>query len=954
MPRRHLRQARSQPLIIIRRIHSARRLEWVLQSPWIKSIVHLFLIMKYLLVIMMIMLGTGNRLRAQGGSWHPAGADLAYPRTLLHTRADLDRIRNSIQLPERRAIYLSLWADVQKIPDSDNTSTSGRRARATFAKNAAFVGLIARQSDGGRGLRPLSDSQSQALLTTTRSLLENINTDVEVFATWTGTTPYTEWQWRSKELIDYLIAFDLLRGAGVTATTLAASQARIQEFAGHLFQQSTTSLGGFSFFRSIKNNHTLMTAAALGLAALVLNEATSLNSNEQPLNWAGAGLYHIDNILWRDAQRQSDSTRVTGYAEGPYYFKYAMLNCLPFFRAMGNFLPDSTASQVYTFGGTARRIANPYFDPKYDRLYDWLTAIRMPDGRFPALDDSYVDMGMPELALTGKRRYVKPMFYSKFSGTPLASLVAQLRDITVDMRAAWLAAAVLPAVLSPLEPGTPTLTVLPGSGNLVFRSGDDSLATYLHLYGRGELAQSNSGGHSQGDASSFILHAKGQLLALDPGYLSYARRGEVGQASNHNLVLVDGAGPAMGSPGMASPVQSTVQNALQTPALAYGEVRTSYQNTSLTRKVLFVRQTYFLLVDAISASGPHTFTWQLHGYGQQGGTSLTGYFINNLPVHEGVWQKNGVSLLAHVTSTGGTATYTTATAPHETTYNTAENHTVLLVQHTGEAPVQFLAALFPYSGLRPRVMTTSQPATAALTTISSEFIDVAFTQADSLVRIDASGKLPQAVSADGLLNFYSAASSGGFAQLFVQEGTQLNLGAQTVVHSTRRATLSWQRTSTTRFGGYASRATTLTLALDRAPLTVTGPDLLSYSYAASRHQLTVTLGAASTFQVVLPAGTALSAGPEAETSGKPTPLAPTLLPALPQPAATTLLVQVAGTNQPVTLLLLDGVGRKVRQQLCHQQAQIDVSMLTPGLYYLVGYDEAGRPLAGRQTIVVGL
>ena len=318
----------------------------------------------------------------------------------------------------------------------------------------------------------LPDAQRNALVVNARGLLESINTNVEAFATLSGTTPYTEWQWRSKELIDYLIAYDLLRGAGETATSLAASQARIQAFAGNLYLQSTKPLFSLTFYSTVKNNHTLMTAAALGLAAVVLNDATSPDRNQQPASWAGAGLYNIDNVLWRDAQRQSDSTQVAGYAEGPYYFKYAMLNCLPFFRAMGNFLPDSRLA--YTFGTTTRCIRNPYYDPKYCLLYDWVMAILMPDGRLPALEDSYVDMGMPELALTGKSRYAKSGYFSKLSGTSMISATAQLRDITVDMRAAWLSAAVVPTLQS-----QPALTVLPGSGNLVFRSGNGSLATYL-------------------------------------------------------------------------------------------------------------------------------------------------------------------------------------------------------------------------------------------------------------------------------------------------------------------------------------------------------------------------------------------------------------------------------------------------------------------------------------------
>jgi hypothetical protein len=990
------------------------------------------------MVVAMVLLGSLGQVLAQttGGSWQPAGANLGYPRTLLKANA-LDNVRASLAAPDRLALYRSLWADVQGAPTADNTTSAGRRARATWAKNAAFVVLLSQQPATGSGLTGLSDAQRSASVSGTRSLLENLNPSVEVFATWTGTTPYTEWQWRSKELIDYLIAYDLLRGAGESAASLRASQLKLQVFAGNLYRQATTPLLWVTFFGTIKNNHTLMTSAALGMAAVVLNDASSADANQQPTNWAGAGLYHIDNVLWRDAQRQSDSTQVAGYAEGPYYAKYALLNCLPFFRALGNFLPDGR--QAYTFGGTTRRLRNPYFDPKYTRLYDWLTAIMLPDGRLPALEDSYVDMGMPELALTGRAEYVRPMYFSKLSGTNMASAQAQLRDATVDMRAAWLAAAVLP---SPQR--QPALTVLPNSGNLVFRSGSDSAATYLHLYGRGGLAQTNAGGHSQGDASSFILHAQGQILALDPGYLSYDRRGEVGQASHHNLVLVDGAGPALGTPGAASPAQSAIGAAFRTPRLCYGEVITSYQGVRIVRKALFVRNTYFLLADAVSAATPHTYTWQLHGYGLEGGTAATGTFAGNLANQEGTWQKNSVRLLAHVTATGGAPTYTTGTNPHETTYNTPENHTTLLVRQAGAAQTQFLAALYPYSAQPPQVATTSQAKTAALAATSAGYIDVAFAQADSVLATDASGRLPQAVQADGLLNFYSAAVSGGdFAQLFMQAGTRLQVGEEIVLSSTRRADLSWQRVSATAYAGYASRATTLTLNLPLGPVSVVGPAVASYVYDASHQQLQVVLRAASNFEVGVPArntqplpvqltdftgqrqagavllawhtaseqrslgfevqrqttrmseadfetiGFVASTGNHAQATGytfrdaavpaagafyrlrqldqnglatyspvvaigaalAPAPVA-TLLPVAPQPAADWLHVQLASTDAEVTLRLLDDLGRTVYQQRVRQQAQLSVGNLAPGLYYLVAYDAAGQPLAGRQKVVI--
>jgi hypothetical protein len=973
-------------------------------------------------------------LLAQAGSWNPAGADPVYPRTLLKAAA-LPDVRASLNAPDRLGIYQGLWNDVQTPPPTDNTSAGGRRARATYAKNAAFVVLLAQQPGSGSSLVALPGAARATLVASARGLLESINTNVEVFATYSGTTPYTEWQWRSKELIDYLVAYDLLRGAGETPTDLAAGAARLQEFAGHLYQQSVTPLGPYSFYANIKNNHTLMTAAALGLAAVVLNEASSADATQQPATWAGTGLYHIDNVLWRDAQRQSDSTQVAGYAEGPYYLKYALLNCLPLFRAMGHFLPDGRLP--YTFGATTRSIRNPYFDPKYARLYEWLTAIQMPDGRFPALEDSYVDMGMPELALTGQAQYVQPMYFSKLTGTGLASLTGQLRDITVDMRAAWLAAAVLPTA-----PAQPSLTVLPASGNLVFRSGNDSLATYLHVYGRGGLAQTNAGGHSQGDASSFILHAHGQLLALDPGYLSYSRRAEVGQATNHNLVLVDGAGPAIGTPGAGSPAQSAVQHAFQTPQLAYGEVTTAYQGATITRKTLFIRNEYFLLADAVQGTAAHTYTWQLHGYGLQGGTAATGLCTDALASHEASWQKNGASLLAHVTATGGTATYTTATNVHETTYNTTENHTTLLVQQASTLQTQFLAALYPYTTASPQVATTSQATTAALaTTTAAGFIDVAFAQADSVLSTDGSGRLPQAMSADGLLNLYSTTATGDFAQLFMQRGTVLSVGATPVLQSTQRATLSWQRTAPTSYDGYASRATTLTVALGSAPTAVSGSAISGYAYDAGARQLQVVLAAAGSFQVLTASQSPLpvtlidftgkragrgvllawhtaseqqslgfevqrQAGPEApfitlglvaSTGAGTAPvsyafrdaMAPvalvyyrlrqldrggaatyspvvavraatiaeapaTLLPVFPQPARHRLTVPIAGPEQDVALQLFDGLGREVAHQHGRQQpAELDVSQLTPGLYYLVAHDASGQPLPGRQKIVVG-
>ncbi|TGE29030.1 heparinase II/III domain-containing protein [Hymenobacter metallicola] len=759
--------------------------------------------------------------------------------------AAIPQVQAALARPEAQHLYAGVYQSALASPTVDNTSSDGRRSRATLAKNAAFVALLDRKVSHNT-LGSLSQQERAALVASSRNLLETMNTNVEAYATLSTTSSYNEWQWRSKELIDYLIAYDLLRGTGETDETLVLGKRKLQEFAGNLDSQSVkpfrpVSFISLDFYKQVKNNHTLMTAAALGMAAVVLNDVGSAtHASRRPTAWINHGLFNIDNVLWQDAQRQSDPAVVAGYAEGPYYFKYAFLNCLPFFRAMGNFLPDNTLP--YSFGSTTRAIRNPYYDPRYDQLYDWVTAILLPDGRLPALEDSYVDMGMPELALAGKSKYVKPLHLSALSSKQLNSLTAQLRDATVDMRAAYLA-----ANLTPTPPTNPTLTALPHSGNLIFRSGNDSLASYLHVYGKSGLAQTNSGGHSQADASSFLLHAYGQLLALDPGYLSYGRRDSLGKAPNHNLILVDNAGPAIGAPSTPNDAPATIRNTFQTDKLAYGEVQTTYQGATITRKTLFIRNSYYLLADFVQAAAAHTYTWQLHGYGLENGSAATGTFTDKLAAGEGIWQKNGAGLLAHVTATGGATSYTKATNRHELTYNQSEKHTTLLVQKSGAAQTQFLAALAPFTTTPLTLTTISTPTTAALTA-SSEFKDVAFTQADTLLTSSSSPLLPQPVQADGLVNFYSTDAANGFAQLFLEQGTRLYYGTTPVLQSTKRATISWQRTGPA-YAGYVNRPTTLTILLANAPTAVTGPGVSSSTYDAATQQLRITLQQASDFRV---------------------------------------------------------------------------------------------------------
>ncbi|WP_051359764.1 T9SS type A sorting domain-containing protein [Adhaeribacter aquaticus] len=775
---------------------------------------------------------------AQTGSWNPTGADLSYPRVLLKAH-EVAAVQTNLTNPDRQDIYTGLYNSVSfSLPNAPGSDHNSRRIHATLAKNTAFVLLMNRKPNGSL----LTEDEKATLRTNVRVMLEQINTSVE------SAFSYNNWQWTSKELIDYMIAYDLLRGTGESDATLSIGKTKLQEFAGNLYSQAISY--SYYFFGSVKNNHALMTAAALGLSAVVLNDATSSTISRQPLNWINVGLTQVDNLLWRDGRRQSDSTTVAGYAEGPYYFKYGFLNCLPFFRAMGNFLPNDTKYRAYFYNGTTRRsIRNPFYDPKYDRLYQWITNISMPDGRFPALEDSYIDMGMPELAMTGKSQYVIPLSLQNLADNQLNSLHAQLRDATVDMRAAYLAANIMPS-----WPNNNLLTALPNSGNLIFRSGNDNLASYLHMNGKNGLALTNSGGHNHGDASSFIIHAKGQLLALDAGYLSYSKRADLGQPTNHNLILVNGNGPAIGTTGSANDAQAYIEKSFSSDHLDYGEVRTNYLNSNITRKTLFVRKTYFLIADFVSATDgiAKDFTWQLHGYGLENGSNNTGTFTNSLTSHEGTWHKNSVNLKAHVTATNGAISYNTAIKPHEITYNVTENHTTLLAQTNAVTSTQFLSALYPYTSNKIAFSTTSNTGTAALAASETNYTDVAWAKTEATTNFvtDNSGKLPQAVGSDAYFTFVSYDNNtADLAQVFLEEGKIAKYGNTTIVQSSERATLSFEKVEGSNYEGYVSRQTNLILHLPNAPASVTGTGVTSYAYNTESHSLTIAFSGPSAFTV---------------------------------------------------------------------------------------------------------
>ncbi|MBI2416999.1 MAG: heparinase II/III family protein [Ignavibacteriales bacterium] len=765
-----------------------------------------------------------NLYFAQSGAWHPTGADTSFPRTLLKS-SEIQSVRNSLLNSSILPLYANIYNSAL-LPIPSGNSEQERSAKSHIAKNAAFVILLGKKYADGAILE-LPGTESDTLTAKVITILETFPTDIDRI-TVENPAIYDSWQWRSKQLIDFAIAYDLLRGSGVPETLLTNAQGNIQEFAGHLCDESTRLIAPpvypISFFDIVFNNHSIMTASALGMAAVVINDAVSSEVTQQPLTWIQTAMWNIENINFLDVNRQSSGTGLYGYAEGPGYLRYGMLNCLPFLRAMGNFAPPGPLQYVYK--SVLRTIPNPYSDSRYDSLFDWIAKIRMPDGRLPTIEDTYADSYFTELALWGKSIFIWPNSYSKINTSNALGL--QLTFANLDLRSNFIASLPVEGI------STDSLfQALPESGNLVFRSSSDSNALYMHVTAKHGIARSNSYGHNQADVTSFLIYSKGEVLALDPGYISYDRRGETGNAQNHNMILVDNNGPTIGDPQFSNDADGYIENSFDRENLDYGEARTNYLSVDIKRNFLFIRKKYFLNADFVSSTSEHNYTWQMHGFGKEGGSAnFDGVFLDNLSNSQGLWKKGNESILAHVAVSGSGAVFTKVDRLHEYDYNSARYHTAMYVTKTGNDTVEFLSFLYPFTTQSMQSQTLVVPSLTAIKITDDTYTDVAFVQRDTILQTVESSisALPENLYSDGSLTFFSFNNpTGEFDQWFVKDGKNVGFGTKNLAASDTRVNVAVQKNSETLFTGYASRACSISLYLNRAVLTVSGNNVTSWS-----------------------------------------------------------------------------------------------------------------------------
>jgi hypothetical protein len=187
----------------------------------------------------------------------------------------------------------------------------------------------------------------------------------------------SNYHYPSERLIQYSVAYDLLLGAGVSA-----SGTRIQSLANTIYNNATYWLLGYQVDDVVLfANHKLIVAGALGTAACAMPE----NGGEW-INYAMTKTNHVTFTV------ENNPLTFSGFSEGPHYLKYALEHLVYFFIGMRNF--TGNISDYYTDpcgGEESGNIRTFYYDSRMDSIYSWAAKIRMPNGNLPPLDDTFIN-----------------------------------------------------------------------------------------------------------------------------------------------------------------------------------------------------------------------------------------------------------------------------------------------------------------------------------------------------------------------------------------------------------------------------------------------------------------------------------------------------------------------------------------------------------------------------------
>lgn len=324
-------------------------------------------------------------------------------------------------------------------------------------------------------------------------------------------------------------------------------------------------------------NQRTLGASALGMCAIVLADYTG--SAHTPQQW-------LDRALWEIRRPENywffrpDGSFVEGYGYTTY------LGCL------------LTPFTVAYYRNTGQNLLE---DPALRAMLRWHAYFLLPDGDNP-------NFGTTNHVSRGASLFI-PFVNLEFGGD-MAGLYAWVARRTTNwsihphlypVALAWFDDSVPPAAAQ-----FPPSAVFPISEMMVMRDGwsDDLTGVWVTGKDSGWL-ENRYGTYSHADATSFMFYSGGSWLVTDSGYPHWRNYTDGYGPQYHNLVLVDGQGPAQNT-------LADLRDAITTPQADACTIETEYAGVAVQRLFLFAEKRMLLVMDFVQSEGPHEYLSQLH------------------------------------------------------------------------------------------------------------------------------------------------------------------------------------------------------------------------------------------------------------------------------------------------------------------------------------------------------
>ncbi len=373
----------------------------------------------------------------------------------------------------------------------------------------------------------------------------------------------------SHRFADYVVAYDMLAAwDGLSAGDHRAIRVKISAEADHYHEVLEGVTGGANY-----GNQRTLAASALGMAALTLCEYR--DSPVGPAAWLERALHEIgrEENLW--------FFRPGGhFVEGAGYTNYMNVQFVPFAIAL------ERATGVYLF--------------EEPRFREWLAfaAYQMQaNGELIPWGTCESGTGLGFFGLLANERYGRGL-------APLFDLAFRLPAEPV------LHPYHLHIALAHYGPDVggdrpPASRVFPGSHTVVLREnwGHETVGVWFGGKDGNWPLRHRYGTYSHGDAGHFVVTAWDEVLAADSGYDHWKSRDYYG-AEFHNVLLIDGEGPAQDTPGEMCFVETA-------GPVRHATVVSAYQGCTVRRTLALVRARYVLVVDRILAEETHDYAWQV-------------------------------------------------------------------------------------------------------------------------------------------------------------------------------------------------------------------------------------------------------------------------------------------------------------------------------------------------------